>query len=29
VNGRINYAELNICTLAGDAEWVADGNNND
>jgi len=29
VNGRINYAEMNICTLAGDAEWVADGNNND
>jgi hypothetical protein len=29
VNGRINYAEMSICTLAGDAEWVADGNNND
>ena len=29
VNGRINYSELSIATLAGDAEWVADGNNND
>ena len=28
VNGRINYAELSVATLAGDAEWVADGNNN-
>lgn len=29
VNGRINYAELTVATLAGDAEWIADGNNND
>ena len=29
VNGRINYAELSVATLAGDAEWVADGNDND
>lgn len=29
VNGRINYAELTVATLAGDAEWVADGNDND
>lgn len=26
VNGRLNYAELNIANLAGDAEWIADGN---
>lgn len=29
VNGRINYAELTVATLAGDAEWIADGNDND
>lgn len=27
VSGRLNYAELSVATLAGDAEWVADGNN--
>ena len=26
VNGRLNYAELNCATIAGDAEWVAEGN---
>lgn len=26
VNGRLNYAELSVSTLAGDAEWIADGN---
>lgn len=28
VNGRLNYTELSVATIAGDAEWVADGNNN-
>lgn len=27
VNGRLNYADLSVATLAGDAEWIADGNN--
>lgn len=27
VQGRLNYADLNTATLAGDAEWIADGNN--
>ena len=26
VEGRLNYAELTCATIAGDAEWVADGN---
>jgi len=26
VNGRINYADLSVANLAGDAEWIADGN---
>lgn len=29
VNGRLNYTEITVATLAGDAGWIAEGNNLD